>query len=167
MYNLTKVKEERAAMLLSGIEMTIRVFVGVAHYLLKSPKDGGAGVRFLMAGAFSQDGLEQYFSQQRRACGGSRNPTMDQFLRNQNKLHLLRGLKIKRIGANTEGAEEENASTAVLSAKLPKIRRVRRKLAATSAGTDECTTSVLGPIDTSDSYRGTHFWKMKTWKLLE
>ncbi|XP_034245722.1 uncharacterized protein LOC117647860 [Thrips palmi] len=122
-------KEKRATMLLSlqtrvGIEITIRGFIGAAKYLLTPVSEGGAGCKFIMAGVFNQDGLEQYFSKQRGLCGSNRNPTADQFLRNQNKLHLLQGLRTKRKGSNTEASEDPTLSTA----PLPKRRKTSRPL---------------------------------------
>lgn len=122
-------REKRAAMLLSlptrvGIEITVRGFTAAVKYLLTPVSEGGAGCKFIMAGVFNQDGLEQYFSKQRGLCGSNRNPTADQFLRNQNKLHLLQGLKAKRKGSNTEGSEDAT----LIGAPLAKRRKVRKPL---------------------------------------
>lgn len=125
-----KKKEKRAALMLSlptrvGIEITIRGFTAAVKYLLTPTSEGGAGCKFIMAGVFNQDGLEQYFSKQRGLCGGNKNPTADQFLRNQNKLHLLQGLKTKKKGANTEGCQDPTLADA---APLPKRRKTSRPL---------------------------------------
>lgn len=85
---------------LVGIEMTVRGFTAAAKYLLTPVEEGGAGTKFLMAGAFSQDALEQYFSKQRAACGGNRNPTEAMYLRNVGSLHLQRNMKLKRTRGN-------------------------------------------------------------------
>lgn len=121
--------EKRAPMLLSlptrvGIEITVRGFTAAVKYLLTPVSEGGAGCKYIMAGVFNQDGLEQYFSKQRGLCGSNKNPTADQFLRNQNKLHLLQGLRTKRKGANTEGSQDSTLS----ATPLAKRRKPNRPL---------------------------------------
>lgn len=108
-------KKDQSALLLShqtmdGIEITIRGFIGVCKYLLTPVEEGGAGTKFIMAGTFSQDCLEMYFSKQRAACGGNRNPTEDQYLRNVASLHLQRNLKMKRKNANVKDASGNTES---------------------------------------------------------
>jgi hypothetical protein len=121
--------EERAAMLLStqtlkGIAMTVRGFIGVAKFLLGDT----VRTKFLMAGVFNQDPLEQYFSKHRAALGGSRNPTYYQYQRNQVNLHILRGLRFKRARGNTT---EISSNSTPGNEPLPKRRKVNRSLQET------------------------------------
>lgn len=124
--NLTK--EEKAAMLLSpqtlkGIEITVRGFIGVTKFLLNTAK-----TKFIMAGVFNQDPLEQYFSKHRAALGGSRNPTYYDFQRNQVALHIFRGLRFKRARGNTDDSSAHHFTTTIDVAPLPKRKKVCRSL---------------------------------------
>ena len=124
-------REEQAAMMLSaqtrlGIEMTVRGFIGVTQYLLKPVAEGGAGTKFILAGVFSQDVLEMYFSKQRAACGGNRNPTERQYLQNVGSLHLQRGLKMKRPNGNVSDSHS-TAQEIIEEESLPKRKKSARR----------------------------------------
>lgn len=128
--SVTTKKEERAAMMLSaqtrvGIEMTIRGFIGVTKYLLEPVANGGAGTRFIMAGVFSQDVLEIYFSKQRAACGANRNPNERQYLQNVASLHLQRNLRMKRPNANVLDCHA--AADIIDEEPLPKRKKTARR----------------------------------------
>jgi len=86
-----------------GIEITIRGFIGAVKYLLS------VGVKYVMAAIFNQDRIEQNFGKQRAACGGGRNPTVHQYMHNQNSIYLQRKLRLKRKGANTEADDDEES----------------------------------------------------------
>lgn len=102
-------KEDKAAKLLSvqtlkGLEITIRSFICCTKFLLRN------GTKFIMARVFQQDPIEHYFSQQRGALGGSRNPDCAAYYRNVGLIHVQGKMKMKRKGSNTEhvqGDEEE------------------------------------------------------------
>lgn len=94
-------KEERKARILSqqtfdAWERICLAIPAAIKYLLDQ------GQQYVMARIFCQDPLEQHFSKQRGAMGGNRNPTADQYLRNENKIHLQGSLSMKRRGTNTE-----------------------------------------------------------------
>lgn len=113
-------KEQKAAMLLSpqtqrGIEMTIRGFKGALSFLFS------VNTKFVMARVFCQDILEQYFSQQRGACGGNRNPDKLKFMENMNALHIQSHIGIKKRKGNTT-AEDVQLNCAPLP-KKPKPSR--------------------------------------------
>lgn len=116
-------KEQKAAMLLSpqsqrGIEMTIRGFKGALSFLFSE----GVQTKFVMARVFCQDILEQYFSQQRGACGGNRNPDKLKFMENMNALHLQRHIGIKKRKGNTTDTEDRILDCTPLP-KRPKTAR--------------------------------------------
>lgn len=126
--------EEKAAMLLSpqtlrGIEMTVRGFKGALDFLL-SPE---VGTKFIMARVFCQDNLEQYFSQQRAACGGSNNPDKLRFMHNMNNKHIHGQLGIKKRKGNTEDIDGRELPCT----PLRKRSKIARKCLVTDFGVDE------------------------------
>jgi len=109
---------------LQGIEITIRGFEGAVKYLLSR------GAKFIMAHVFSSDFIEQSYSRHRGAVGGGSNPTVDQYLRNQNAFHLLRNLRLERKRANVE--MEKTGGEVDMAPLLKKKKTVRRKLISPS-----------------------------------
>ena len=97
-----------------GIEIAIRGFKGAVTYLLK------AGAKYVMARAFSQDALENYFSKQRARGGGSTNPNVDQFLHQSVSIGIQHDLGIRRKGANIE---QGSTGMQLSDEPLPKRRK--------------------------------------------
>lgn len=81
---------------IDGIEMTCRAFPECVKFMLKQ------GAPYVMARAFCQDPLEQFFGKQRAACGGSTNPNKDRFLNTQMKILNLKSLRMRRSKGNTK-----------------------------------------------------------------
>lgn len=112
-------REDKAAMLLSrqtlvGLEMTINSFIMCTKFLLS------VGTKFIMARVFQQDDLEHYFSMQRGAVGGSRNPDQNEFRRNEQHLFIQRTLKMKRKKGNTQSQEGHQELDEAPLAKRPR-----------------------------------------------
>ncbi|KAK3924778.1 DNA-directed RNA polymerase subunit beta [Frankliniella fusca] len=76
-----------------------------------------------MARAFSQDPLEQHYSQQRGNLGGSSHPNSQQFLRTQVTNAMQGQLRSKRRKANVE---DDDGPTIVSSEPLPKKKKTRK-----------------------------------------
>ena len=115
--------KERAKTILSyqtlqGIETTIWGFTGAVKYLLQK------GARFVMARAFSQDPLEQHFSQQREKGGGNTNPNVQMFQRNQVNIAIAGQLKTRRRKANIE---DDLTPSDVSAEPLPKRQRKQKQ----------------------------------------
>lgn len=104
---------------LEGMEITIRAFTKATKWLLKYGK-----ATFVMARAFSQDPLEQHFSQQRGNVGGSSNPNTQQFLRTQVNIAIQGKLRTRRRKANVE---DDLTPSIASSEPLPKLRRKRQE----------------------------------------
>lgn len=84
------------------------------------------GTKFVNARVFCQDPLEQHFSKQRAKLGSNKNPDLDQYLRNENMIHLQGKLSFKRRGTNTEQAARLLED---INEPLPKrAKTVRRKI---------------------------------------
>lgn len=80
--------------------------------------------QFILARAFSQDPLEQYFSLQRSGFGGSRNPNVSQFLGRQASLAVQQDLGVKKRRANVEATHE---GLKITEEPLPKRARKTKK----------------------------------------
>lgn len=100
-----------------GMEVTIRGFVGAVRWLLD---EDNPRAQFVMARAFSQDPLEQHFSQQRGNLGGSTNPNVQRFLRSQVSIAMQGQLRTRRRKANVE---DDLTPSAVSCAPVPKRRK--------------------------------------------
>lgn len=102
---------------LHGIEMTCHSIPAAIKFLLKR------GAKFVMGRVFCQDPIEQHFSKQRAANGGNNNPTVQQYMRTDNALHLQGNLRLKRRGANTEDSTKLTSDDLTPLRKRPKTVR--------------------------------------------
>ncbi|XP_034236287.1 uncharacterized protein LOC117642320 [Thrips palmi] len=106
---------------LYGIEMSIRGIAGSIRYLFENLKEPP---KFILARVFSQDPLEQHFSEQRGACGGSRNPNAAQFASKMAASAIERDLGVKHRRSNS--AEVTQKGMEITNEPLPKRRRQRK-----------------------------------------
>lgn len=83
-----------------------------------------AGTKYILARVFCQDPKEQHFSKHRAALGGKSNPTVDDYERTENLLHLQGNLGFKRRRTNTE---HDNKLTAEDCTPLPKRQKIARR----------------------------------------
>lgn len=104
---------------LYGIEMAIRgVVAGAIRYLFEKLEEPP---KFILARIFSQDPLEQHFSQQRGACGGSNNPNAAQFNSKVVACAIERDLGVKTRRSNS--AEVSRTGMEITNEPLPKRKR--------------------------------------------
>ena len=111
-----KKKKMLARQTIDGIEMAINGFIGAVNYLLS------IGTKFINARVFCQDPLEQYFGKQRQAGGGSRNPNVERYFQNDNKIALHRDMNVRRRSGNVAA---DNKHWEVDDAPLPKKRKTQ------------------------------------------
>ena len=115
-------QEERNTRILSkqtldAWEMICRALPAAIKFLLEEK------TRYVNARVFCQDPLEQHFSKQRALMGGNRNPSVDQYLRNENNIHLQGRLSLKRRGTNTSHDAGNDSSIMLPLPKRPKMTR--------------------------------------------
>lgn len=103
---------------LHGIEMSIRGFAGAVRYLFENLDEPP---KFIMARVFSQDPLEQHFSKQRGACGGSNNPNAAQFNSTVVACAVERDMGVKHRRSNS--AEVTREGMEITNEPLPKRKR--------------------------------------------
>lgn len=118
--NLTQA--ERSSRILSkqtlnAWELICKAIPECIKFLLKE------GTKYIMARVFCQDPLEQHFAQQRASQGRNQNPDEEQYLRNENSIHLQGKLKIKRRGANTE----QSSNVFFDDSPLPRKKKATRR----------------------------------------
>ena len=113
---------------ITGIEMTVNSFIKCTQFLLEK------GACFIMPRVFCQDPLQQYFSKQRAACGGSTNPNFAQFLSRQDKIVQVGNLGFKRKRGNTEYISDPKNLERLCAplTKRPKVNLVSERTTATS-----------------------------------
>ena len=117
-----KEKCKLAHQTLYGIEMSIRGIAGSIRYLSEELSEPP---KFILAKIFSQDPLEQHFSQQRSARGGSRNRNYAQFQSKQVSAAVERDMGIKCRRGNS--SEITRKGMEVSDEPLPKRRQTSRK----------------------------------------
>ena len=98
---------------LEGIEMTVLAFTGAVRFLLSE------GVTYINARVFCQDPLERSFGKQRQCGGGSRNPTVAQFLDNEVKIAVHRDVNVRKSNVLSKREGMEVSSEPLAKKKRP------------------------------------------------
>ncbi|KAK3915278.1 tRNA (guanosine(18)-2'-O)-methyltransferase [Frankliniella fusca] len=121
----TKLKEKKKLswQVMHGTETTIKAFSAAVRFLLSLSEPP----QFILGRAFSQDPLEQHFSLQRAACGGSNNPNSAQFLGNLGRHAVQDELGTKRRNANVESTGQGLKITEEALPKRPRASTKKHK----------------------------------------
>lgn len=100
-----------------------------------------------MAGVFSQDNLEMYFSKQRAACGGNRNPNEDKYLRNVASLHLQRNLKMQLSKGNVSELSSTSEDGIIDIEPLPKRQKTAKRQLIPIEEEPSASDDMFDPLD--------------------
>jgi len=99
-------KKEKSGMILShqtleGLEISVKSIVSCVRFLLQN------GATSVLTHRFNQDPLEQHFSKQRQANGGSRNPSVTEFNHNINRFRVLSSEQFATVKGNIKDHARE------------------------------------------------------------
>jgi len=113
---------------MDGLERTIKAFTGAMKFVLKKGEDGLSQL-YVMAKAFQQDDLENYFSKVRSRLGGNRHPDLSEFLLCHARLHAQSKLYFRGSKRSNAKVRSDSLKLSELSRPVPKRRvPVRKKL---------------------------------------
>ena len=104
---------------MEGLKITAFSMIECIRFLLRS------GMQYVLTEKFTQDNLELYIGLQ-RACGyWSFNPTLYQFVYNDNGIRMKGSLSKTRMEGNTKDGQEKGKYSwcAVDDEKLPKRKK--------------------------------------------
>ena len=97
----------------------VHSFVSLAKLLLMID-----GVNYFLSDKLNQDPLEEHFGKQRMRGGGSDNPTLEDYGRNERKIILAKSDMIRVMRGNTRGRDREQAKIDIHDeTELPKRKR--------------------------------------------
>lgn len=146
-------------------------FMDLITYLFEETK-----AKSFLSERICQDPLEKYFGRQRQRGAVNENPTVYQFLKNNQALRIVDSIKIDTSQGNTRGTNEDEIIISGLPTKRRKTEEIRKEKEQIDENADKRLANMRGTCMYSNIiYVITpylhqmflrRFWKMKNFKYL-
>ena len=143
-------------------------FMDLITYLFEETK-----AKSFLSERICQDPLEKYFGRQRQRGAVNENPTVYQFLKNNQALRIVDSIKIDTSQGNTCGTNEDEIIISGLPTKHRKTEEIRKEKEQIDENADKRLANMRG-MHVFQYYICTYlhqmflrrFWKMKNFKYL-